>query len=234
MLSTRPLRSGSRAALAATLALGALLFTPAAQADAVGVSLGGGTAGVGLHLSVPLASSVNARLGLNYMRYNLDIDSDDIEYRMKLKFQSFDALVDWFPFEGSFRVTGGLMYNNNKFTGYGRPNSNGTYTINGNTYSAATVGQIDGQIDFRRMAPYLGVGWDTGRAAAKGWGFTADVGMMFQGRPRSSLSHSNCTAAAPVCQQLARDIDAENASFGDDASSYRIFPILRAGAIYRF
>ena len=39
--------------------------------------------------------------------------------------------------------------------------------------------QVDGRIDFKKFAPYVGLGWGNAVAPAKpGWGFTADLGVM--------------------------------------------------------
>lgn len=211
----------------------ALLAMNAAHAQ-VAVTGSGGTTGVGLHVSVPVMEQLNARFGINGLRYSYDGSTSDVDYNFKLKLRTFDALLDYFPLKSDFRLTGGIVYNGNKIDAVGRPGLTGAYTLNGRTYPAAAVGTLNGQIDFRNVAPYLGVGWGNPVAKEKGWGFAADVGVLFQGSPRTSLSNSGCIAPAAVCAQIASDVAAENRSLQDEANDYKAFPVVRIGVSYKF
>lgn len=219
------------------LAIGALsgFFAAAGLASAadLGATLSLGTTGIGAHLTVPFQQNLNGRFGLNYLKYDFDGNTSSINYDYKLKLNTVDALVDWYPSASNFRLTGGIVYNNNEITARGVPGAAGTYTIQGNTYSAATIGSVNGNVDFRRIAPYLGIGW--GNAVKdKGWSFSSDLGVMFQGKPRSSLTSTGCTAAAAICTRLASDLARENAELADDAKDFRAYPVLRVGVSYKF
>ena len=218
------------------IVLGALVTLstiPAVHAE-VGVTASLGTTGAGLHVSVPVMQQLNARFGINGLGYSHDGSTSDVDYDFKLKMRTFDAVLDYFPMSGGFRLTGGVVYNGNKIDANGRPNATGTYTFNGRTYAASAVGKLDGQIDFRNLAPYLGIGWGNAIAREKGWGFSADLGVLFQGSPRTSLSNTGCTAPALVCSQIAADVAAENRSLQDEANDFKAFPVLRVGVSYKF
>lgn len=219
-----------------TLVLGTLvtLSTMTAAHAEVGVTASLGTTGAGLHVSVPVMQQLNARFGINGLSYSHDGSTSDVDYEFKLKMRTFDALLDYFPMNGGFRLTGGVVYNGNKIDAHGRPSATGTYTFNGRTYAAAAVGNLDGQIDFRNLAPYLGIGWGNAVAKEKGWGFSADLGVLFQSSPRTSLSNTGCTAPALVCSQIAADVAAENRSLQDEANDFKAFPVLRVGVSYKF
>ena len=60
--------------------------------------------------------------------------------------------------------------------------------INNRQYSVSEAGRLDGRIDFRHLAPYLGLGWGKAPKAEKRWGVAVDVGAMLQGRPRVALA----------------------------------------------
>jgi len=209
------------------------LSTAAAYAQ-VGVTGSLGTTGIGAHVSVPLMPQLNARFGINALRYNYEGSTSDLDYDFKLKLRTFDALLDYFPQGTGFRLTGGIVFNGNKIDAVGRPTPGGTYTLNGRTYPAALAGTLDGRIDFRNVAPYLGIGWDNAGAREKGWSFSSDLGVMLQGSPRTSLTNIGCTAPAPVCAQLAADVAAENLRLNDEADDFKAYPVLRFGARYRF
>ncbi len=214
-------------------AVAACTFALSAQAQ-VGVSASAGTTGLGVHVSVPVRSDLNARFGINVLNYSHDGSTSNVDYDFKLKMQNVDALVDYFPISNGFRVTGGVVYNGNKIEARGRPNAAGTFTLNGTTYSAATVGMLNGNIEFRKLAPYLGIGWGNAVAKDSGWGFSADVGVLFQGAPRTSLSNSGCTGTAAVCAQLASDIAAENRALREEVKDFKAFPVVRVGLHYKF
>lgn len=191
-----------------------------------------GTTGLGLHLSTPLSAKLNGRLGLNVANYSYDGNTSDLEYDFKLKLKTVDALIDYHPFDGVFRITGGVVYNGTKIDARAKPNG-GTYTVNGRAYDAALVGDLSGKIDFRKAAPYLGIGWGNA-LKAEGWSVGADLGVSFQGSPKTQLASNNCTAPALICTQLANDVAAENAELADEVKDFKLYPVIRVGISYRF
>lgn len=204
-----------------------------AQAAEIATTVDLGTTGLGLHLSTPLSAQVNARVGVNYASYSYDGNTSDVEYDFKLKLATVDALLDYHPFDGAFRISGGVVYNGNSIDANAKPSSNGTYELNGRTYSASAVGTLNGKIDFRKAAPYLGIGFGNAVKSA-GWGFGMDLGVTFQGKPETSLANHGCTAPAPMCAQIASDVAAENAKLADEVKDFKLYPVIRAGVSYRF
>ena len=215
-----------------SILLVALAAASAAQAREIATTVDLGTTGLGLHLSTPVAPNLNARVGLNFASYSYDGNTSDVEYDFKLKLATVDALLDYHPFDSAFRVSGGVVYNGNKIEANAKP-KNGTYTLNGRTYPSSLVGKLDGNIDFRKAAPYLGIGWGNAVQAA-GWGFGMDVGVTFQGSPKTALTNSGCTAPAPVCTQIASDVATENAKLADEVKDFKLYPVVRLGVSYRF
>lgn len=210
-----------------------MLLATSVQAQ-VGVTTDIGTTGFGVRLSVPVQENLNARIGFNYLNYSYSDNTRDVDYDLKLKLKSLEALLDWFPMQSQFRISAGLVYNDNQVNATGRSNSNGEYTINGNTYNATNAGRIDGNIDFRKVAPYLGIGWGNALATNKGWGFSSDLGVLFQGPPNTSLTNSGCTLPGDDCARLASDVSAENARLRDKADSFKFYPVVRIGVSYKF
>lgn len=212
------------------LALGFLV--PSAYAQ-VGVSGSVGTSGLGLHLNLPVSDHLGARVGINGLNYSDDIRTTNVEYDAKLRLRTLEALLDYYPTAGNFRFTGGVVYNDSRITGTGAPRTGGTYRFNGTTYPVATAGELEARVDFRRFAPYLGVGF--GKAPReRGWSFSADLGVLFQGSPDTTLRSRGCTAPAPLCSALAADLEAERREFEDDVEDYKAFPVLRVGLSYAF
>lgn len=212
----------------------ALLVCAGSRAADAGLSAEAGTLGVGVHMILPVQDSLNARIGVSGYNYNYSGSTSDVDYDFKLKLQTIDALLDWYPMSGTFHLSAGLFHNGNKVTSVARPASNGTYTINGNTYNTTEAGTIDGTIEFHSVAPYLGMGWSNEIAKTKGWGFTSDLGVIFQGSPTSNLTSSGCTASAQVCTQLYNDLSVENSNLEQKSNNLKYYPVLRVGVSYAF
>ncbi|MFC0254041.1 hypothetical protein [Massilia consociata] len=222
-------------ALATLAVLAACFASASAHAQAgVAVSADLGTTGAGLHLTVPVAPALNARIGLNYLGYDFAQRSGLVDYDLSGKLHTYDLLADWYVRPGSnFRLTAGLIYNGTRFDARGQP-AGGRFTFNGNTYSAAEVGTLNGSVRFRRAAPYFGIGWGNALSPDKRWQFNADIGAFYQGKARVRLAALGCTVSSAACDALARDLAVEELRLQDDVSDYRLFPVLRASLSYSF
>jgi len=196
------------------------------------LGLRAGTLGGGIELAHAFTETFGVRLSANGLKYDTTETYDDVEYDAKLKLATGQLLFDWFPFSNNFRFSLGGVYNGNKLTLDGKP-SGGTYTINGNTYNASDIGTLNGNVDFRKFAPYVGLGY--GRPVGKGLLLTADLGVMFQGSARSTLT-ATCgpTASASDCAQLQSDIATQQAELDDDMHKYQYYPVLSIGLAYVF
>ncbi len=206
----------------------AALVTPAI-AGGVDVGLNVGTLGYGPQVGWTIVpNKFDARLSVGLLNYSYNTNSNGLQYNGHLKLQNAGLLADWHPFGGSFHLTAGAYYNGNKFDLTGQ-SSGGSYTINGNTYSAAEVGSVNANVSFNSLAPYLGIGWSNGGSGA-GLHFTSDIGVMYQGTPSASVTATNPTHNA----QLAADVAASQAQLQSDLNSFQWYPVLQFGVDYRF
>lgn len=205
-----------------------------AHAQAIGITASIGTPGAGVHLSVPLAPHLSSRIGFNYASLSTTETISDVDYDVKLSGRTFDALLDYFPAAGTFRITTGIIINGNKATYTAKPRNGSTFTFNGTTYTSSDFGSADGTTDFRDVAPYLGIGWSNGIVRQKGWSFSSDLGIMFQGSPRTTLTAKNCNLGAAACATLDENVKREEAAVNEESRDYRYFPVIRVGAMYKF
>jgi len=194
-----------------------------------------GTTGAGLHLVVPMESTLNGRFGANYLQHDFDKRSGQVDYKLDGKLATFDVLFDWYVLSGSsFHLTGGLVYNGTKFKATAVPGPDGKFNFNGNTYTTANLGVLKGDVSFRRAAPYLGIGWGNALAPNSRWNFIADIGAIFQGPPKVNLIPLGCTTSNTVCGKLATDVAAEELRLAEDVSDFKVYPVLRAAISYNF
>lgn len=215
------------------LAAASLSFAASAHAE-IGVTADLGTTGVGAHIVVPMEKSLNGRFGINYLRRSFNKDASALDYHVKAELKTFDAIFDWYPGSSPFHVSAGVVYNGNQADAKAKPNSTGGYTINGTNYAAATVGNLSGTVDYRKAAPYLGVGWGNALTASKKLSFSAELGALFQGSPKTNLVSIGCTTSTTVCKALASDVAAENVKFAHDIEDFKVYPVLRVSVNYAF
>lgn len=215
----------------------ACLFTAAAlcvagSAQAAGVGLRAGTTGIGADVAFGLAPTLSARIGYSGLSFSTTVDATDVSYDAKLRLSNLNLLLDFSPL-GPFRLTGGLIVNDNKADVTGQP-SGGSYTINGITYPAAAIGSLGGTVKAgNRAAPYLGIGY--GNVSGAGVNVYFDLGVMFQGSPSASLSVTCGTALnATQCNQLRSDVAAEQVRLQNEITRFKYYPVANIGVTIGF
>lgn len=217
----------------ATVFIAAIALAGSARAD-VGIYAKGGTLGVGGGVGFGLTDTLRLRAGYTALKVSKDISQTDIDYSGDLKLGGGEALLDWHPFHGTFRVTGGLTFNRNEVTVDAEP-TNGTYELNGNTYLASEIGDLDGKVDFKSTAPYLGIGWGDVVGKDGRFSFIADIGVLFQGSPDAKLNVNCGPAVSPTeCASIRSDVQEEERELQDDADDFEFWPVVSVGVGYRF
>jgi hypothetical protein len=211
-------------------------FATTAQAGEVGVYVNGGTTGFGLGVSGKMSEGLGGRLGFDTWKKTITQSDSNGNYSGDLKLQTVSVLGDWYPFEGAFRTTLGLVANGNKVTLTATPNASATYTFNGQPYSAAQVGSYNGEVKFNSTAPYLGIGWGNPVAKAKTWGFVSDIGVLFQGSPKvtSTVTCGAAIVGTQTCTDLKTDVLAGATKLETDMKNYKYYPVVSIGVSYHF
>jgi hypothetical protein len=200
-----------------------------AENTGVAISAKAGTLGVGLEGIVSIIPQFNARVGANTFSYSYDGTESDIKYDIDLKLLTFAGLVDWFPFNNGFRVSAGAMINKNKLDL--EATSSASYDIGGTTYTAAQVGTLTSKLDFKNLAPYVGIGFGNPFGSDSNWSFSLDLGVMFQGSPDLSVETTGTLANNAAFQaNLAK----EKQELEDDLDKAKYYPVIAIGISYRF
>jgi hypothetical protein len=219
----------SRTALAVLVA--AALPVQAFAADAI-VRLDGhlSTLGGGLELAVPLSEKYDARLGFNQFKFSTTQNSGGLNYKGDLKLASVGALVDWRPWSGVTHLTAGAIFNSNKLALSATTMPNTTYMINGMPYTTTAGGDtITSSVAFNKVAPYLGFGW-SGHPKNKGFSFSSDFGILFQGSPKATVTTSGAWGGANTSQLTT---DAQN-QLNTDLKNFKMYPVISFGIGYAF
>ena len=178
----------------------------------------------------PMGSSWGLRgeytSGLNL---NKDGVQDGVNATGSLKASRAGVFADWFPFGGGFRLVGGLTVNDIKaeFKAIG-----GNSTINGKMVNL-TGETFNVNVNYPASSGYLGIGWGHQASKDTGFGFYADLGVMF-GSFASEVNTSlvNKTIGGVTITQA--DIDAQTKSMRDSIASVSVLPSVAIGLTYRF
>ena len=163
-------------------ALGLPLLLPATLHAQFGLAARASTLGIGAEVSYRLSPMVGFRVGGNYLEFSRDATIEDIDYHLTPHFENGSAIVDLFPMGGALHISGGLLINDNEGRMVARLNHD--IEIGGTTYTPDQVGSLIGAVNFRKTAPYLGLGLaGRGKVAV-----LFDLGVGFTGTPRASLA----------------------------------------------
>ncbi|MEI8141125.1 MAG: hypothetical protein WCI03_14815 [bacterium] len=199
----------------------------ATSAGGVGLTVKAGTLGGGLEATVGASDYLGFRFGVNMMSAGPSLNLDEGSFKSDMDWLSYGALVDLYVFGGGFRVSGGGLINKNKFKL--NADLNESVTLDGQEYR---LSECSGQVTFNELAPYVGIGYGNAVGADGHWHFACDFGVMFQGEPKVSAT---ATASDPALQPYVDQALAnEVAKIQDDASAFKLYPVISVGVSYRF
>jgi hypothetical protein len=212
----------------------------------VGVSIQAGTLGIGGDVAVKLNSHANIRGGFDTFRLTHEFDDEGTIYTGKLKFQSIHAFVDWFPFEGAFHLSPGVVFGNDTNVSLSSTIAGGdSQDIGDGTYysNPSNPIKIAGAVTAKSTGFALMMGWGN---IAGGRHFTVpfEFGVIFSGAMTGSLSFtgSACNSNGTNCRDVASDptVQADVKKQNDDLNDtlnkpfLKYYPILRLGFGIRF
>jgi hypothetical protein len=198
-------------------AMAGLALAAAGSAQAAGIGARIGTTGLGADVAWDLAPTLSARLGYSGGNVNHDV-STDITYHGKLKLSNLNTFLDFAPLGPFFRITGGFVFNQNKFDVQ-------SDQVNGGSISGTVKPE-------KSAAPYLGIGY--GRVSGAGVNFYADLGVMFQGSPQATLTANCGSLSAGQCSSLQSQVASQQQQLEDKLKNAKYYPVLNIGLTIGF
>jgi len=207
------------------LALVFVQFDAAAQQHAVGAKVG--LLGLGVEYSYGIGERLAVRGMLYGSSHSFSATESGIDYNFGLNFDSFGAAIDFHPLTGAFRLSAGLLANDNGLDATSTPAD--SVTIGDTVYAPDDIGTLSADIGFDGMAPFIGIGWDWSRS--KRFGFSFDFGIVKQGSPQVSLR-----ASGPLLGDSAftADLAAEELQLEDSLDDLDALPYATLGFSFRF
>lgn len=227
-----------------TVLAGMTVVTAPALAEGKAFSVGVGSLGIGIDGAFAVNDAVAIRANANWGRYEVPdfmvvagaFEGINLNYDAEML--SVGLIADLYLGGGApgrgFAVSAGLYYNGNKFV-YNDLFTVGT-TIGSTPYTPAEIGILNAEVDFRPVAPYLGIGYEniffeeivggTRYVEAIPIAYFVRLGILFQGRPSVTLTSTGTVTAADLAIE-ARELE-------DDFAYFKAYPVLSAGVSVRF
>jgi len=197
----------------------AAVFAACGSVQAAGIGIRAGTTGIGADVAFNVAPTLDARVGYSGLKWSHDVDTSNVSYKGDAKLSNLNALLDFHPLGPVFRLTGGLILNDNKYEATGRPN--------------VGPGSINAKVEAgNKAAPYLGVGW--GNVAGAGVNFYADLGLMFMGSPKATLTPDCTGLSAAQCSALQSQAASEQGALEDKLHRFKAYPVINIGVTIGF
>lgn len=197
----------------------------------VSVSVGLSSLGIGgtLGLHDP-GGLLGLRVSGHYFPVALNFDQEQAVSRAQVNMQNESVVADFYPGRGGFRMSGGVVFNQDSATYWSTPVMNGALLgYMQAMHYRGPVGDVWGPIRYDPVAPYVGVGYQS--PAGRHWLLAADLGAMFQGASHSTLTATGFLATQPRVEAAA----AANARRADRIlNDFDVFPVVSVEVGYRF
>jgi hypothetical protein len=200
----------------------------------IAINLKAGITGIGLDVTKGINDQFKVRFGYATYSYNDTYKETDASYKGKLKIGGWNALADYHPWSGGFRLSAGAFAPKHSLAATGiYTGTSSTITINNVAYSSRDLTDVNFQTKWKGVRPYLGLGYDGfNKTQSNGLFFTADIGVIFSGAPNVTLT-AKC-ANATLCNAINKDISAELTKIKADLNSAKYLPVAQVGIGYRF
>ncbi len=204
----------------------AIPFASLRAQDGLSAGLRVGTTGFGLEASTSIHQKLNVRLGGSFYSQSINGDMEEgdvgIDYNADMSMISIPALVDYYPANRGFRLTGGFHYHNLSISGGAVPNEN--YTMNNKTFTPQKLGSLSANIDYgSAISPYLGLGFGNSLAPGSKIKLSLDLGAMYISSTKVSMDGTGMIA--PTADQAP--------DFEEGLSEFKFFPVFNLGLSYR-
>jgi hypothetical protein len=202
-----------------------------------GLGIGAGTLGAGVSIVKSIVSHrLTAELDLNApLRLSYTTDASGTHYSGKLRTEAPGVLLNFFPSDVHlFHVSAGAYYDDNRVD-LGAQFAPGAFTLNGRHYTSSELTSLSDRVTFRRVAPYLGLGWGDGTAST-GWHFNANAGVLYQGSARVDLIGTTpYLTGSPQYDALFASLDGQRSAIGDALDQHlKWYPVLSVQLLYCF
>jgi hypothetical protein len=219
--------------------------------SSVGVGFKIGIGGIGFDVATPLVPGhLNIRGGAGFFSYTYNGTVSNEPVNATLNLNNAEAMVDWFPFKGSFRLSAGsTVYNQTGLNG-GVTVAGGTnLKIGNNTYTSSVSAPLYGNLAVgfgSKAVPRVTLGWGNMTPLKGHIKVESEFGVEIIGTPTvawsyggsACLDNNSGTCSTPYepissIPGVSADIAAQTSSLQSDLNNVKVFPVFSIGLSYK-
>jgi hypothetical protein len=211
--------------------------------------------GIGIKVTTPLDDYLDLRALFGFFNFNTGrMEVDGFNINGNIHFASVGAVVDVYPWNSVWRVSGGLMlFNGNRISASTEIVPGTSFTIDGKTYYSSSADPVtgSGEVDLHNLKVEPMVSFGFGRYVPhsnRHWSFPTEFGIIYTGSPTltvntagtvcTSLAQTSCSdigdTSNPVGQAFNSNLNAQLAKWRADLDKVEIYPIFSYGVVYSF
>ncbi len=214
-----------RRLLAASCALAVLAAPSAARADlfsSVSSGVHVSTIGHGITLEKPLLYDFSVRITTGVLSVSDQSTYDTTSYTTTTRYSNVGAIADYRPYGGRYRISGGLVFGNDRIDNVLHDPGTMVHVGNG-IYPLSGIGSVNARVRFDKPSIYAGVG--TGTGLVRGLALEFDGGVLVR----------NGTATTAATGPLANDpaFRADLERLRGELRTHVVVPVLSVGLVYR-
>ena len=192
------------------------------------ISAKAGALGLGLEYTYSFSDRLAFRLGPYGSTASTDWTEAGLEYEVEIEWDSISLALDFHPFTGAFRLTAGVLQNDNVVSAQSRATQ--PVMIGDDFYTPAEIGTLRAGIGFDNdVAPFLSLGWDWSRT--RRFGIALDFGVVSQGTAMVNLTADGTLTGNPIFEA---DLAREEAELEDALNDLEVLPFVTFGIVFRF
>ena len=202
------------------------------------------TLGAGAEMAVPIARTLNLRIGGSYVNWTYPFNLDGIDYAPALKVTAGQGTVDWFPHHAEFHVSVGALYFQNHIAGNATVAEGQSFTLGTTQYTNSVDDPVSGTATIvygKQIAPLLLLGF--GNLLPRGGRHISvpfEFGGAYMQAPQLNLRLTGTACTTQGCFNAATDTEvqanlkSEITKLQGDLHFLQIYPLVSVGLACRF
>jgi hypothetical protein len=210
---------------AASFAVALAALPAAARADlfsSVSYGVHASTVGDGITLEKPLLYDFSLRVTTGALSVSQQFSYDGNPYTTTTRYNDFAVIGDYRPYAGRYRISGGLVFGNDRIDSVARAEA-ATLRVGNGVYPVSGTGTVSARVRFDRPSLYAGVG--TGAGLVRGLALAFDAGVLVRN------GTATATASGPLANSAAFRADLER--LRSEQRTHIVVPVISVGLIYR-
>lgn len=204
------------------------LFSSQASVGPISLGVKGCTLGLGIESSYRINCWLSLTGSINGLKLTSDNSTKTLSIDGKIRLLTAGASLGFHPFNSGFKFLAGVFYNGNQLE-LSDVRLKDNITLNNVNFTRDQLGQANLKVRYKRVSPYLGLGFDSALYNSCPWNFTGELGVLFQFSPKACLIRTGAGSAPALNAYVVSKV--ERAANKD---ILRYFPVMSIGFKYVF